>query len=283
VTPETEMPLNVKEVVGPHDISGANQVPVWAPLARNGTRRSPAEEARTIVGQAASGTLGTLSEDGTPWASLVTYGLLGDGSPVLCLSVMAEHGRNAERERQASLMVADPHHAGPPLAGGRVTIAGTLRRPEEHPLGEHARTAHLSAVPSAEMYVDYKDFSLWILEVDRVRWVGGYGRMDSALPDDYAAASPDPVAPHIPGAITHLNEDHADSLLEVARALGPHADADAVRCVWIDRYGLDLEMVTAEGPKSTRIDFAEVVTEADGLRMATVELARRSREISAAD
>lgn len=283
MTTQTEMPRNVKAVVGPHDISGANQVPVWAPLARNGTRRSPSEEARTIVSQAASGTLGTLSEDGTPWASLVTYGLLTDGSPVLCLSVMAEHGRNAERERQASLMVTDPHHAGAPLAGGRVTLAGRLRRPEEHPLGEGAREAHLSAVPSAEMYVDYKDFSLWILEVERVRWVGGYGRMDSASPEDFAAAEPDPVAPNIPDAIAHLNDDHVDALTEIARALGPHADADQVKCVWIDRYGMDLEMVTGEGPQSTRVDFAEAVCEPDGLRMATVELANRSREILAAD
>lgn len=283
MTTQTDMPRNVKEVVGPHDISGANQVPVWAPLARNGTRRSPAEEARTIVAEAASGTLGTISEDGTPWASLVTYGLLGDGSPVLCLSVMAEHGRNAERERRASLMVADPHHSGAPLAGGRVTVAGTLRRPDEHPLGEHAREAHLAAVPSAEMYVDYRDFSLWILEVERVRWVGGYGRMDSADRDDYAMAAPDPVAPQAPHAVSHLNDDHADSLAGIARALGPHPDAEAVKCVWIDRYGLDLEMITGDGPKSTRVDFAEAVTEPDGLRMATVELARRAREILAAD
>ncbi|MCO5315494.1 MAG: DUF2470 domain-containing protein [Solirubrobacterales bacterium] len=278
MTTETEMPRNVKEVVGPHDISEANQVPVWAALARNGTRRSPAEEARTILDQAASGTLGTISEDGTPWASLVTYGLLDDGSPVLCLSIMAEHGRNAERERQASLMVADPHHGGAPLAGGRVTLAGRLRRPEEHPLGETAREAHLGAVPAAEMYIDYRDFSLWILEVERVRWVGGYGRMDSAGPEDYAAAAADPVAPQIPHAISHLNEDHAENLVEIARGLGPHADAEMVKCVWIDRYGLDLEMTTAEGPKSTRVDFSEPVTDPDGLRAATVELVGRARE-----
>jgi len=281
VTPQTELPRNVKELVGPHDISEAAQVPVGAPLARNGTRRSPAEEARTIVAEASAGTLGTVSEDGTPWASLTTYGLLADGSPVLCLSVMAEHGRNAERDRRASLMVSDPHHTGAPLAGGRVTIAGTLRRPEEHPLGENAREAHLEAVPSAEMYVDYRDFSLWILEVERVRWVGGYGRMDSATAEDFAGAEPDPVAPHIPAAIAHLNEDHLDALTEIARAFGPREDADAVKCVWLDRYGMDLEMVTGDGPRSTRVDFAEPVAAADGLRGATVELARCAREFLA--
>lgn len=277
MTSQTEMPRNLKEVVGPHDISAANQVPVWAPLARNGTRRSPAEEARTIAEQATSGTLGTVSEDGTPWASLVTYGLLEDGSPVLCLSIMAEHGRNAERERQASLMVADPHHNGPPLAGGRVTLAGRLQRPEEHPLGDKAREAHLSAVPSAEMYVDYKDFSLWILTLDRIRWVGGYGRMDSTTPEEYAAATADPVAAQAPGAIAHLNEDHAENLIEIARGLGPYADADKVKCVWIDRYGLDLEMVTADGRKSTRIDFSEPATDPQGLRAATIDLTIKAR------
>jgi hypothetical protein len=56
-------------------------------------RRSAAEEARTLVAANRVGSLATLSADGAPWASIVTYGALGDGSPVLCVSTLAEHGR----------------------------------------------------------------------------------------------------------------------------------------------------------------------------------------------
>ena len=43
-----------------------------------------------------------------------------------------------------------------------------------------ARESHLAAVAAAKYYIDYSDFSVWVLRVHRVRWVGGYGRMDSA-------------------------------------------------------------------------------------------------------
>lgn len=283
VSTQTETTPNVKELVGPHDISAGSKIPKGAPLARNGTRRTASEEARTIVNETTSGTLATLSDDGTPWASLVTFGIMDDGSPVLCLSTLAEHARNLENNRQASLMVADPHHRGEVLAGGRVTLAGVARRSDEHPDGKSARKAHLDAVPSAAMYADFNDFSFWILEVKRVRWVGGYGRMDSATAADYAAARPDPVAPQAPDAIAHLNADHADALLAMAQALSSFKDASEAKCVAADRYGIDLNLVTPEGLKSTRIDFAETIDAPGGLRAATIELARRSRAILAGE
>ena len=80
------------------------------------------------------------------------------------------------------------------------------------------------------MYVDFSDFSLWVLHVERVRWVGGYGRMDSASGAAYATAAPDPIATHAASATTHLDDDHADVLLRIAQALGGYPDATAVQC-----------------------------------------------------
>ncbi len=203
---------------------------------------------------------------------------MGDGSPVLCLSTLAEHARNLEKNRQASLMVADPHHTGEVLAGGRVTLAGRVRRSDEHPDEQSAREAHLEAVPSAAMYADFNDFSFWILEVERARWVGGYGRMDTALAPDYATAEPDPVEPLALDAVTHLNEDHADALLIMARAFSEFPDSNEARCVRADRYGLDLELETPDGTRASRVSFNERINSSGGLRAATVDLARRARE-----
>jgi heme iron utilization protein len=46
-------------------------------------------------------------------------------------------------------------------------------------------------VPWAEKYIDFGDFTLWVLRVDHVRWYGGYGRMDVVTGEAYAAAQPD--------------------------------------------------------------------------------------------
>jgi putative heme iron utilization protein len=260
-----------------HDVPDG-VTPVAAPLVETeaGQRRSAAEEARTLVADANTGTLATLSDDGAPWASLVAYGVLDDGAPVLFVSRLAEHARNLDREPRASLVVAARAPGKDVLAAGRVTLAGRAERPE----GELARIAqdrYVAAVPSAKAYASFRDFSLWVLRVERVRWVGGYGRMDSAAGADYAAAVPDPVGGAAAGAIAHLNADHADALLAMAQALAGHPDATAARCHAIDRYGLDLFITTPRGYGFGRVPFAATVTEPGGLRGATVELARRAR------
>ncbi len=235
-------------------------------------RRTPAEEARTLLAGTSSATLATLTADGEPWASLVTYGALADGSPVLCVSTMAEHGRNLEADPRASLLVSEAQAGDDPLAVGRVTLAGRAERPAEADAAA-ARAAH----PGGEYYADFADFKLYVLHVERVRWVGGYGRMATVDADVYAAAVADPVAPAAPGAIAHLNADHADALLAMAQALGGYPDATAAQCTGADRYGLDLAVDTPRGRAPARVGYAQPITAPDGLRAATVELARRAR------
>lgn len=241
----------------------------------NPARPSAAEEARTIAASINTATLATLTCDGDPWASFVTYGLLG-GAPVLCVSNLAEHGRNLAADPRASLAITAPTTEADPLASARITLAGRV----ETPVGEEreaAREAHLSAVDAARYYIDYSDFTLWVLRVDRVRWVGGYGRMDSTTGPEYAAAQADPVTPHAAGAVAHLNADHADSLVAMARTLGGYPDAVAATCTGADRYGLDLRLDTPRGMAYTRVGYAVPIDSIDQLRSAAVELTRRAR------
>jgi len=242
----------------------------------NQARPSAAEEARSIAAATNSGTLATLTADGDPWASFVTYGLL-DGAPVLCVSNLAEHGRNLATDPRASIAIVGPDSDPDPLARGRITLAGVAHAPTGAEL-DAAREAHLAAVPAAKYYIDYSDFTVWVLRVDRVRWVGGYGRMDSATGADYTAAEPDPVRPHAGGAIDHLNADHADALLAMARRLGGYPDATEATCTAIDRYGLDLRLNTERGKAYTRIGFPAPLGSPDELRSAAVELTRLARQ-----
>lgn len=244
------------------------------PLAdvANPARPSAAEEARTVAASTNVATLASLSADGEPWASLVTYGLLG-GAPVLCVSKMAEHGRNLIRDPRASVSIVAPNAPEDPLANTRITLAGKARRPSPEELPA-AREAHIAAVPAARYYIEYSDFSVWILDVERVRWVGGYGRMDSASGADYDSAAPDPVSPKADRAVTHLNDDHGQALLAMAQRLGGYPDATAARCEGADRYGLDVRVSTPRGWSVTRVGYVDPIDSIDELRGATVQLAR---------
>ncbi|MBV9514592.1 MAG: DUF2470 domain-containing protein [Mycobacteriaceae bacterium] len=249
--------------------------PPLAPVV-NARRPSPAEEARTIAASTNVGTLATLTSAGDPWASFVTYGLLG-GAPVLCVSRLAEHGRNLDEDPRASLAIVAPGTRPDPLESRRITLAGTAERP----VGDEraaARDAHLAAIDAARYYIDYSDFTLWVLRVARVRWVGGYGRMDSETGAEYLAALPDPIAPLASAAIGHLNADHADALAAMARALGGYPDAEAATCTGVDRYGLELRVASHRGIAYTRVGFADPIGSIEELRSATVKLVHQARE-----
>ncbi len=87
----------------------------------------------------------------------------------------------------------------------------------------------------------------------------------------------DPVSRGAERAINHLNDDHADALLEMAQALGGHPDATAARCLDADRTGLDLLVQTPTGETEVRVAYDEPIEEPAGLRKATVKLAQKAR------
>ena len=265
-------------VTGDHDVpAGAPALIAPATSPEPAARLSAAEQARTLVAVGRAGSLATLSEDGSPWASLVAYGALDDGRPIVFVSRLAEHGRNLERDPRASLVVAATPSGDDVLAAGRVTLAGVAERPDGE-LAEAALARYLAAVPTARAYAEFRDFTLWVLRVERVRWVGGYGRMASAAGAGVRGrGARRRRAGGGAGAIAHLNADHADALLAMARALGGYPDATAATCHAIDRLGLDLFVTAPGGYGMVRLGFAEPVTEPHGLRAATVELARRAR------
>jgi putative heme iron utilization protein len=236
-------------------VDGAPSVPPPLGVVGSAARLSAAEEARTLVAATNVAALATLTDEGDPWASLVTYGTRDDGAPVLCLSHLAEHGRNLARDGRASLVITQVDSPPDPLAAARVTLAGRAERPADAATLAAARAVHLASVPAASTYVD----------------------MDSASGTAYAAAAPDPVAIHASSAIVHLNDDHADALLVIAHALGGYPDATAAKCAGIDRYGIDLALETARGRAPSRVAFPTALTDSSQLRAATVELTRRAR------
>ena len=87
----------------------------------------------------------------------------------------------------------------------------------------------------------------------------------------------DPVSEGAERAIEHLNEDHDDALLNMARALGGCPEATAACCVDADRTGLDLLVQTPGGEVPVRVVYEEPIEGPEGLRTATVKLAQRAR------
>ncbi|HVY54460.1 MAG TPA: pyridoxamine 5'-phosphate oxidase family protein, partial [Thermodesulfobacteriota bacterium] len=85
---------------------------------------SYAERVRTLVYRNTIGTLSTNSKKhpGSPFGSLMPYGLDANGRPIFLISTMAVHTQNLERDSHASLFVSQTDSQGDPLDASRVTL-----------------------------------------------------------------------------------------------------------------------------------------------------------------
>jgi hypothetical protein len=135
------------------------------------------KEISLILENSLAGSLGTISDVGAPFVSLVTVAATGPRSVAMLLSGLAVHTKNLIRNPAASLLLVSPGgETGDPLAGARVTLTGTVRKlTREH--DEAVRSVFLAKHPSAALYADFGDFSFFVFEIDQAHLVAGFGKI----------------------------------------------------------------------------------------------------------
>ncbi|MEM7094656.1 MAG: DUF2470 domain-containing protein [Actinomycetota bacterium] len=238
-----------------------------------------AELSRTLIAMNRMASLSTLTEQGYPYGSVVSYAADDQGQPVVLISEMAEHTVNARGDTRASMLIVDTTGDGDPLGNARLTLVGRLNVLDNP--GE-LRDRYLEAHPYASYYADFTDFNFWRLDVEQCRYVGGFGHMSWVSDDGFFDATVDPLAEVAAGVVEHMNDDHRDANLLYAQVLAELDDATDSTMTGIDRYGVTLRVDTPAGPRMARVPFPAPLTEADQARPAVIELlqAARSNEAS---
>ena len=229
--------------------------------------------ARSLLRRSRQGALATLmAGSGDPYCSLVNVASHADGSPILLISRLAVHTRNILGDSRVSLML-DERAGGDALEGSRIMLGG---RAEEAAASELQilRRRYLSAHPSAEVFVNFKDFSFFRIRPSGMHLVAGFGRIVDLTPGQFLTDISDAGAllEAEPGAIEHMNADHREAMnLYATRLLG--AEAADWRCTGCDPDGIDLQA----GVTTLRLDFPERVTAPAELRKMLVRLANEAR------
>ena len=239
---------------------------------------SYAERVRTLVHRNRMGTLSTNSKKhpGSPFGSLMPYGLDGKGRPVFLISTMAVHTQNLERDPHASLFVSQTDSQGDPLDASRVTLIGGVSKVPEGETGE-ARELYLSRYRNASYWVDFDDFFFYRMDIADIYFVGGFGAMGWVTADDYYEAGVDPLADDSQGIIRHMNEDHRDALLLLAKGFAG-VDAEEASMTSIDRLGFHVRLRAGSEVFSRRIGFIREARSKEEAREVIVEMMRRARE-----
>ncbi|MDF0494154.1 HugZ family protein [Bradyrhizobium yuanmingense] len=232
----------------------------------------PAKLAKSLLRRSRQGALATLmAGSGDPYCSLVNLASHPDGSPILLISRLAVHTKNVLADSRVSLML-DERAAGDPLEGARIMLSG--RAAEADSDKDLLQRRYLSANPSAEGFVSFKDFSFFRIRPTGTHLVAGFGRIVDLKPEQFLTdltGAEDLLAAEA-SAVEHMNADHRDALNLYATKLLGAAEGDW-RCTGCDPEGLDMQV----GQATLRLDFPERVTDGTALRKMLVRLAGEAR------
>nr|ADC35894.1 pyridoxamine 5'-phosphate oxidase-related FMN-binding protein [uncultured bacterium 246] len=204
------------------------------------------------------------------------YGLDDAGRPAFLVSTMAMHTQNMMGDRRASLLIADPQAAGDPLGAARVTLMGNAAVVPESE-AERVRGQYLARYENAKYWVDFADFSFYRMEILDVYYVGGFGVMGWVTAEEYVRAEVDPLADAASAVIQHMNADHADALVLLARAFAK-MEAEEATMTAVDRLGFHVRLKTATGMHGARIPFTREVRNAQETRIVLVEMVQQAKQ-----
>jgi heme iron utilization protein len=180
-----------------------------------------------LLHQVPVGTLATHAREphGFPYPTIVPFAPDASHRPVILVSRLAEHTRNLLGDPRAGFLVA---HApdGDVLNGPRETLLGLFAPVEPEDQAAVARR-YLRYHPDAERYLALGDFTFWVLHVERLRYIGGFGTMGWL---DGADLDPlDPLSDSDETTLITFFEEHP-------------ARRAALELAGIDRYGADLKI-----------------------------------------
>ena len=204
------------------------------------------------------------------------YSLDDQGRPIFLISTMAMHTQNLQADPRASLFVNETDAGGDPLGASRVTLIGKVSRIPETELAA-ARATYLSRYPDSKYWVDFDDFFFYRMDVVDVYYVGGFGVMGWVAASEYSQAQSDPLAEHKSDIMQHMNADHKDALLLLAKQFAG-IEALEAEMTSIDRLGFHLRLKTQDGMRGTRIGFLREVTNPTQTREVFIEMVRQARQ-----
>ncbi|MBN3723476.1 HugZ family pyridoxamine 5'-phosphate oxidase [Burkholderia sp. Ac-20379] len=192
-----------------------------------------------------SATLATQAREpaGFPYPTAVPYATDARHRPVVLISALAEHTRNLAEDPRAGLLVADGSDDGAGagvLEAERMTLVGRCARVDADP---HLAARYVRYHPDAARYLELGDFAFWALDCERLRFIGGFGRMGWLDGRQLDALPP-----------LSFDEEQA------AWALYPNKSSEC-ELAGVDRYGADWRIAG----RLRRTPFAEAAADFDQL------------------
>jgi len=141
-----------------------------------------------------------------------------------------------------------------------------------------ARKLYVARYANSKYWVDFDDFSFYRMDVVDVYYVGGFGVMGWVSASEYYGAQTDPLADTAAGIIRHMNTDHGDGLVLLAKAFAG-IESQEVTMTSVDRLGFYVRLKTQDGMRGARIAFLREVSSPAEARQVLVEMVAQARRM----
>lgn len=135
-------------------------------------------ELRALLHSQRVAALGTITDEGTPFVSMVPFAMVPElGCVVIHISSLAAHTRYLHARPAASVLVAQSEAPGEPVhALPRATLEGKARILEPDTEDWRAcRAAYLHRFPEAQPMTELGDFMFVAIEMKGARQIAGFG------------------------------------------------------------------------------------------------------------
>lgn len=144
-------------------------------------------ELRTLLNTQRMASLGTLTDEGAPFVSMVPFAIERQlGCLVIHVSALAAHTRHIQVRPGVSLLVCVPEQPNEPVHDlHRVTLEGrarVLERESSHWLA--CKTAYLERFPDVAFMTELGDFAFVAIDINAARHVSGFGAARSVDQDE---------------------------------------------------------------------------------------------------
>ena len=221
--------------------------------------------ARQLLAGSFHGVLSThsLEHEGYPFGSVVPYVLDPEGCPLMLLSHLSQHTANLDADGRCGLTVMESG-SGDVQTRSRLSALGDVARTDQPP----GMQRYFEYFPQTRVYHEQLGFRFYSFRAKRFHWNGGFATARWFAAGRIIRANP--LGPDVERKIlTHMNQDHVDSLHHYLGQLGKRFPDSPVVMVGIDAEGIDLRVAD----KLHRLKLPREINTAEEARSVLIEMA----------
>ena len=236
-------------------------------------REQAVSEATLLLRETEVGVVSTLSKNlrGYPFGSVTPFISDSAGHIYFYISDIAQHAANMIADSRMSLTVYKTRTSGDQNENARLTIVGDGKAMTgaEH---DDMLARYVLRFPEAEGYKQAHDFRMWKIEVKRVRYIGGFGKIFWLEKDEWMKPASPWNKQAEDGMVEHMNEDHQDAMTLILKYhTGKHEESVTMAGITADGC-----YIATQG-RNVFIPFNQVCENAGDVRTQLVALTHAAR------